>query len=378
LKLHEYEAKQILSSHGIEIPKGIVINTTKEAVNAFEEIGRAVVLKAQVLVAGRKKAGGIIMAYSKDEVEKSTTRLLKTEIKGFPVSKILVQERIDISQELYLGFTIDRSAKRPILIVSAKGGIDLEEIAFAFPEALVKKHISPLYDISHDEALHLAKSIDLSNNVFEALIFIIMNAYKIFKKLDCELLEINPLAVTNKDKIIAVDSRIIIDDNSMFRHPSLQRKSEEMTELENKAIEKNISFVEMDGEIGVIGNGAGLVLSTLDAIQHYGGSAANFLDLGGGAQKELVQFAVELVLKLKNVKVIILNILGGITRCDEVALGLVKALNGNKSPKPIMVRLIGTNEEIGKKILSENGITSYNTVEELIKSAVNRVGDVKQ
>lgn len=376
MKLQEFEAKQILSLYHLVIPRGIVVRTVGEAITAFKTIGKSVVLKAQIPIAGRKKAGGIRMAYTLQEVQTISGELFGSKIKDIPVTTLLVQDRVEIDQELFLGFTIDRFARKPVIIASAKGGIDFEDLARDYPEAVFSRYIDPIIGLKTYELRNLTNAIRLSKNLADEFIHFASTLYDIFISFDCELLECNPLVPTDDGKLLAVDAKMIIDDNSIFRHQQYSRKDEEMTDLEVEASERGLSFVELDGDIGIIGNGAGLVMSTLDTIAYYGGKPANFLDIGGGAKQSLVQNAIELVLEHQKAKILVLNILGGITRCDEVAYGLVRALERTKNEKPSFVRLVGTNEEEGRRILDQKGIPVLNTVDEVARAAVKKIREM--
>ena len=370
MKIQEYEAKRIFKENGINIPTGFLVTTPSEARSASEKIKKPVFLKAQVLVAGRGKAGGILKANDPTQAEITAKVLLNTKIKGIPVSSLLVEEKIDIAQELYLGFTIDRSLRRYVMICSAQGGMDLEELARKNPESIVKKYLDPIVGLRSYHAFVAAKNIKLESRVIQEFILIAQKLYHIFIESDAELLESNPLVVTKDGKIVAADARIVIDDNAIYRHTEFKRSSEELTNLEREALGKGLSFVELEGDIGIVGNGAGLVMATLDMVDHYGGHPANFLDVGGGASADQITEAVKLVLKHPKVKVVLLNILGGITKCDEVANGLVNAIKESKRKAPFVVRLAGTNEEEGRKILSRAGIKYLETMEELGAASV--------
>jgi succinyl-CoA synthetase beta subunit len=333
-------------------------------------------LKAQVTVAGRGKAGGVVKADSESTVRSEAERLFKTEINGLKVRAILVEEWIKAKEELYLGFTIDRSARMPIVLASSVGGIDIEELLRTRSDLLVKRHIDPLVGLMRHQAYQIARSIGLKGEEAKAFTELTLNLYALFQNLDCELLESNPLALAEDGSLIALDARIIIDDNALFRHGEFGQEDEDLTELEREARREGLSYVELDGDIAIVGNGAGLVMATLDTVTIFGGRPACFLDVGGGATEEIVEKALKIALRNPKVRVLFLNVLGGITRCDEVALGLVKALSVTKGV-PAVVRLVGANEEEGRKILRDAGIGYYESLEEAAEAAVKASRGVK-
>jgi len=344
MKLKEYQGKELLQKYGIKTPDSFLITKPEQ----IKEVQGEVVIKAQVLHGGRGKLGLIQFATNKDAKEKAE-QIFKKGIK-----EILVEERIKPEKEYYLSITIDRSEKKPLLMFSAEGGIDIEDLALKNPEKIKKYCINE--EFSPKE---VGKELNLEPMLIEKV-------YKIFKDYDAELVEINPLANTAKG-LMALDAKVIIDDNALFRHEF--KKDETLTELERKAKEADLSYVELDGNIGVIGNGAGLVMATLDVVNYYKGKVANFLDVGGGADKAKMEKALELVLE-KNPKGIFINIFGGITRCDEIAQGLVEYKKEHKLEIPIVVRMIGTNEKQAKEILKKNDIHFIDSMEEGAKKIV--------
>ncbi len=351
MKLHEYEAKEIFKEYGIPVPKSFLLKKGE-----IKDIDGDVVLKAQVLVGGRGKAGGIIFA-NKDNFKEKVEELFNKEIKGEKVEKILVEEKLPIKKEYYLAITIDRLSKKPVIIFSTEGGVDIEE----FPdEKIVKYYV----DIKKPFLPYIGREIAKDMNVDVRIGDIIYKLYKIFKDLDATLVEINPLVITENNQIYAADAVIILDDDANFRHN--YKKFEDYKEV------KPYSYVELDGDIAVIGNGAGLTLATMDLIYNLGKKPACFLDVGGGANREVIKDALRTVLKNKNVKGIFINILGGITKCDEVAKGIVEILKENPNIK-FVVRLTGTNEEEGWKILEENNIPYFLDMQEAGKKIVKLV-----
>ncbi len=360
MKLLEYEAKEVFLNNGIPVPDGVVINTPDELPIHLASMGPGVVLKAQVDVGGRGKAGGILMATNETAIE-TAKELFSRRIKGLPVEKILVEERLPIEHEYYLSITIDRSTRQPMILFADTGGVDIEETARMRPDALRRAAINPLLETVPQFLLRY-----LTGDAPREVASVINHLYGIFCKKDALLAEINPL-VTTRDGVFAADAKLIIDDNALRRQGIAINR--DLTEREQAAEEYGFSYVELEGTIGVIGNGAGLTMSTLDLIHHYNGAAANFLDVGGGAGRERVMHAVRLVAGMPGVKVIIVNLLGGITRCDDVARGIVDAGVNQQ----VIVRLAGTNEEEGRRILSEHSYLMLDTMEEAVKAAVEAV-----
>jgi succinyl-CoA synthetase beta subunit len=361
MKLYEYAAKEIFSKYDIPIPKGSLVLDVNGAVEAAKQMGD-VVLKAQVLTGGRGKAGGIARAKDTTEAKRNAQRILGMEIKGFPVKKLLVEEYRQPFKEMYLGITIDRQAKCPIIMASPSGGIDIEEVAKNSPEKIIKIHIHPLAGLQDYQARTLANSLD--RNKSPEIMDIIKKLYRVFIDNDCQLAEINPLAETESG-IIALDGKMIIDDNAMFRHDFME---EERNSLEEVAKKNGMSYVGLDGDIGCIVNGAGLAMATLDMVTQYGGRPANFMDVRAGASAEQVKSALRIVSSNKNVKAIIINIFGGMTKCDEAARGIIEIFPEIK--KPIVVRLSGTNEKEGRAMLGKYGIHMAASTEEAAKGVV--------
>jgi succinyl-CoA synthetase beta subunit len=374
LKLLEYEAKRVFAEYGIPIPQSSIASTTEEAETIAKNIGGSVVIKAQLPIGGRGKAGGIKFAENPEKASLIAKDILNSKFKGLKVNKVLVEKKIDILEELYLGITVDRTKRSYVFLVSSEGGVDIEEIAEKNPEKIIRHPIDPLYGFREYHSRLLAKRLGFSGREMTALSRIIMRLYSIAVGSDAELTEINPLALT-PEGFVAVDARLNIDDNALFRHPKLveDRESREGLELSSKEIrarEKGLAYVELEGNIGVIGNGAGLTMATLDTIALYGGKPANFLDLGGGATTERIEAGVLLVLSDEKVDSLFVNILGGITRCDYIARGIIQARRRLSSIKPIVVRMMGTNEEEGRRLLKQDGIDTYETMEEAAKEAV--------
>ena len=355
MKLHEYQAKQIFARYGIPIPRGRVTNTAAEAKQIAEELGGNVVIKSQVLVGGRGKAGGIRLAHNPKEAEELATLILGMEIKELPVSKILVDAAVGIAKEIYLGITNDRSARRPVIMASSAGGVDIEEIAATSPEKIIKVHIDPLLGLRDFQARDVAMGIDLPRVHWRSFMEIAKNLWHSFLDSDATLAEINPLVITTEGKLMALDGKMLIDDNALFRHSDLaeirDQDNEAVSEIE--ARKYGLSFIKLDGNIGCMVNGAGLAMASMDIIKYFGGDPANFLDIGGGATSDKVAAALRIILSDKNVKAVLINIFGGITRCDEVARGILTALAEVKTEVPMVTRLVGTNAEEGARLLAD-------------------------
>jgi succinyl-CoA synthetase beta subunit len=379
LRLFEHEAKTIFSKYKIPTPRGELVTSPARALETAAEINAPVAVKAQVLVAGRGKAGGILFSTSPNEAELAAKRLLSTEIKGFKVRSVLVEEKVPIEKELYFGITVDRSNRCYVAIASSEGGIEIEEVAAATPEKIVKVFIDPLQAFRLHHTLRIAKRLGYSGSRMQNLATIFLKLYNVAMDCDAELAEMNPLAETPDAKFVATDTRLIIDDNALYRHPEFRDRligeaEAELLPLELEARKRGLAYVKLEGNVGVIGNGAGLVMATLDAIQLHGGSPANFLDVGGGASADVIAAALNLVFSDPGVEVVFINILGGITRCDEVAKGILEAKRKVGFLKPVVVRLVGTNEDEGRRILTEAGIHVLDSMEEAAKRAVEIAG----
>ncbi|PSO09179.1 succinate--CoA ligase subunit beta [Candidatus Marsarchaeota G2 archaeon BE_D] len=375
MKLYEYEAKKIFRDIGIPTPLGEVVTSVEEAKRAYVRLAqRSVVVKAQVLVGGRGKAGGIKFASSVEEVESATKTLLGSEIKGERVGAVLIEPKLDISRELYLGVTWDRSERSPVVIASSEGGVNIEEVAKTKPDAIKRMHVDPEIGFKPFMGRLLASSIGLRGRVLQSFADISSKMYSLFDGFDAELVESNPLALTSQGEIVAADARLNIVDDALFRHKEFSNNSDERlaeySALERKARQLGVQYVELDGSIGIIGNGAGLTMATLDLIKYYGGEPANFLDAGGGSSEEEFMQALSILNENPKVRLVFVNILAGITRCDDVARAIVKARSSLGISKPFVIRLAGTNEEEGRRILAESGINVYSDMDEAAKKAV--------
>jgi succinyl-CoA synthetase beta subunit len=374
VKLHEYQSKRLFAAHGVPIPSGDVATTSQEARRIAEQLGGAVVVKSQVLVGGRGKAGGIRLAQTPDEAAKVAKEILALEIKGLSVRKVLLDEAADIQKEIYLGIVVDRTNRRAVMMASSEGGVEIEEVARTNPGAIKKVSIDPFLGLCGYQTLALAKGIGLANDYFRGFGRIARGLYEAFLACDASLAEINPLVVTDDGELLAVDGKMVIDDNGLFRHPDLakMRDVDEETPAEREAREASLSYVQLDGEIGCMVNGAGLAMATMDIIKHFGGAPANFLDIGGGAKAGRVATALRLILADANVEAVLFNIFGGITRCDEVAKGVIAAFEEVKPTVPLVARLVGTNEKEGREILDGSGyhLSTATTLAEAAQKAV--------
>jgi len=372
MKLHEYQSKMIFAKYGIPIPKGRVAATAQEARHIAEELGGRVVIKSQVLVGGRGKAGGVKVAKDPQEAEGHATQILGMEIKGLPVRKVLVDEAAAIETEIYFAVTNDRAAKKPVIIASAAGGVDIEEVAAKTPEKIVKVHVDPLLGLREYQARDVAAAIDLPRDYWKDFIRIAEGLWNVYRETDATLAEINPLVITKDKRLIALDGKMIIDDNALFRHPDLaeMRDIDEEAPAETEARKYGLSYIKLDGDIGCMVNGAGLAMTSMDVIKLFGGEPANFLDIGGGAGAEKVAAAMRIILSDPNVKAVLFNIFGGITRCDEVARGILAAMNEVKPKVPMVVRLVGTNAEEGRRLLERAKMITAETLADAAKKSV--------
>jgi succinyl-CoA synthetase beta subunit len=374
LKLLEYEAKEVFRRYGVPLGASAVASTPEEAREAFTKIGRPIVVKAQVGVGGRGKAGGIKPADTPEQAYTVAKQILGMRIKDLPIRKVLVEERLPIQHEVYLGVIVDRAARCYTILASSEGGVNIEEVAAKTPEKIVKHAIDPLRGFRSYHANAVAKHLGYGGKKMQQLGDILQKLYRVAYEMDAELTEINPLIET-ADGFIAADARLNVDNNALYRHKELEAKylesfEGELTPREMEARAMDLTYVELNGDIGIIGNGAGLTMATLDTVMLYGGHAGNFLDLGGGASPERIGKAVEFVLKDSRVKALFVNVLGGITRCDDTAKGIIDARKKLNDKKPIVVRMMGTNEEEGKRLLHEAGIETDDTMEEAAQKAV--------
>ena len=381
MDLFEYQGKQYFGRYNIPVSAGGVALTVEQAVEQAELAKYPVVIKAQVQVGGRGKAGGIKLANNVDEVRTHAKNILGMDIKGHIVKRIWVEHASDIAEEYYASFTLDRSAKRHLLMLSAQGGVEIEHVAVVDPTAIVKLHINPVEGLSLETARRAVVDARISEKAQDGVAAMLVKLYECFTKGDCDLAEINPLILKPNGEVHALDAKVTLDDNAAFRHPEWDeyRATEELDEREKLAREKNLQYIGLDGTVGIIANGAGLAMSTLDVVNQVGGKAANFLDIGGGANAELMTSALEVINSDAKVKSIFINIFGGITRGDEVAKGIVEAMKRVKLRAPIVIRLDGTNATEGREILANAGIPesqliSRSTMLEAARNAVEIAG----
>ena len=364
---------------GIPVPEGQLASTPQEAEKLAKAFGSKVVIKAQILAGGRGKAGFIQLADAPQEARQHAQKMLGQMLKGERVEKLLVAKAVDIQKEFYLGITIDRAKRSPVVIFSTQGGIDIEEVAKKTPNAIFKAHINSLEGLHAYQIRNLLYQAGIDSELFKPLSEIVTKLYTAFTEYQASLVEINPLALTRDGQLVAVDAKVIIDDEALDAVPQLSAYKDTASESpqERLARQHDLQYVKLDGDIGIIGNGAGLVMATLDLVQFKDGRPANFLDVGGGANAERIQRAMEIVLSDAAVKGLFINIFGGITRCDEVARGLIAAKAALKIEKPMVVRLTGTNEEAGRTILEQNGIVPVRDMEEGAESIVRFIHTLK-
>jgi succinyl-CoA synthetase beta subunit len=372
MKLHEYQSKQLFARYGVPIPRGWVTSSATEARHMAEDLGGRAVIKSQVLVGGRGKAGGIRLAKSPDEAQQLATQILSMEIKGLPVRKVLVDEAAAIDQEIYLGITNDRGARKPVIMASAAGGVDIEEVAASTPEKIFKVHVDPLLGIKDYQTRNIAAGIDLPRPLWKQFGEIVKSLWRAFCETDATLAEINPLVITKDKRLVALDGKVVLDDNALFRHGDLAdlRDLDVEAPSEIEARKYGLTYIKLDGNIGCMVNGAGLAMATMDIIKYFGGEPANFLDIGGGASSERVAAALRIILADPHVKAVLFNIFGGITRCDEVARGIVAAMEEVKTNVPMVIRLVGTNAEEGRQILADAHMISAETLAQAAQKAV--------
>jgi succinyl-CoA synthetase beta subunit len=376
MRLHEYQAKQVFADAGIETPPGEVVETADAAREAAEGIGGTVAVKAQVHVGGRGKAGGIELAEDPDEAYEAAEGILGMDLKGKRVEKVLIEDAVDFIDELYVGVTTDRGEGRAVAMVSSEGGVNIEEVAEESPEAIARTHIDPAYDLRPFEARELVYGAGVPKDAARNVTGVLSTLYDLWDEGDADDAEINPLMVTEDGGVVAADAVFNVDDSALYRQEDLAAMEDEAFEddFEARASDAGFDYVRLDGDVGIIGNGAGLVMTTLDLVDHFGGSPANFLDIGGGADAERVQGALELVFDDENVDAVLFNVFGGITRCDEVAQGINDALEAfEELPEPLVVRLTGTNEEEGRELLTDR-VETAEGLEEAVERTVELSG----
>jgi succinyl-CoA synthetase beta subunit len=372
VNIHEYQAKDILRKEGVPIPPGEVATTPDEVEAIAKQYGGTVVVKAQVHAGGRGKAGGVKLAKSPAEAKEIGSKILGMEIKGLPVQRVLVTPAADIASEAYVGIILDRASKKPVFMVSPAGGIDIEEVAAKTPEKILKLPVDTRYGLEPFQASRLGFFLFDDVKKVRAVAKIMQQLYSAFMKSGCSLAEINPLVTTPAGDVVALDAKMVIDDNELDRHPELAALRDESAEAPSEVLARNanLTFIKLDGNVGCVVNGAGLAMATMDLVKYYGGEPANFLDIGGSSNPEKVVNALKIITADKSVKAILFNIFGGITRTDDVANGIVTATRQNPLKVPIVIRLTGTNEEIAMKILQENGFSASSDMDEAVKKAV--------
>ncbi len=377
MNLHEYQGKELFARYGLPVLPGQVAATPEEARDIAAQIGGLVVIKAQVQVGGRGKAGGVKLAHTPDEAYEKARDILALTIKGLPVHRVLVAQAADIAKEYYLSIVMDREKKAPLIMLSAEGGVDIEEVARTAPEKIHRQHI-PLEGLRPYAARALMMKVFPDFSQANQAANILMRLYNVFMDGDTSLAEINPLAVTPEGKVLALDAKVILDDNADFRHKDWDnwRNPEDESGWSRLAREKGLSYVKLDGDIGCIVNGAGLAMATMDLIKHYGGEPANFLDIGGSSNPEKVTAALKIINGDGHVRAILFNIFGGITRCDDVANGIVASLKESPLPVPLVIRLTGTNEEKARQILSDFGLGATTSMDEAVQMVIARAQEV--
>jgi succinyl-CoA synthetase beta subunit len=380
MDLLEYQGKQLFAKHGLDVSDGAAVTTVDDAVAAANEIGYPVVVKAQVLMGGRGKAGGVKLASNEEEAREHATNILGLDIKGHITRTLWIEHASDIATEYYASVLLDRSAKKPLVMFSTEGGIEIETVAEETPEKLIRQNVDPLVGLTKEQALDIATQGKADEDVIEGVADALVALYKVWIEEDASLAEINPLIVTPDRKVKALDAKVSLDGNAAFRHPDHAELGDKanLDPIEVKAAEQDVVYVKLDGNIGILGNGAGLVMSTLDVVAQAGGEPANFLDAGGGSDAAKVTQAVEIILSNENVKAVLFNIFGGITRCDEVANGLIAAFSSLKPSVPFVVRLDGTNDVEGRRILEEAALPNVYAAKTMNEAAEKVVALAKE
>jgi succinyl-CoA synthetase beta subunit len=371
MDLLEYQGKQLFAKHGVPVPDGRPATSVAEAVEAAEELGYPVVIKAQVQIGGRGKAGGIKLAKDRAEAQDHATAILGMDIRGFTVHELYVERASEIDDEYYAAIVFDRSAKKPMAMLSRVGGMEVEEVAETDPEAMRMLHVDPLLGLQDFHGRRLAFESGIAEDVVRPVGAMLAKLYDVFVREDATLVEVNPLLVTKSREVVALDAKVTVDDNALFRHPDVAEMRDLSAEdpQERMAKERGLTYVKLDGNVGILGNGAGLVMSTLDVVAPAGGQPANFLDAGGGSKAEAITSAVEVILSNDKVTAVLFNIFGGITRCDEVARGLIEAFEQIKPDVPFVVRLDGTNDKEGRALLAEADLPNVHTEATMLGAA---------
>ncbi|MBF8261806.1 MAG: sucC [candidate division NC10 bacterium] len=386
MKIHEFQAKAILAEYGVPVPKGEVALTPSEARNAAERLGGAVVVKAQIHAGGRGKAGGIVLASSPGEAETAAERLIGSRLvthqtgpEGSVVKRVLVEERTSITRELYAGIVLDRKAALPVIMASTAGGVDIEEVAAKNPEKVIKVAVDPATQLQAFHTRQLSFGLRLPQPLQSAGVEVFRGLYRAFQEKDCSLVEINPLVVTAENRLLALDAKINFDDNALFRHPDVKelRDLDEESPLEVEASKFGLNYIKLEGTVGCMVNGAGLAMATMDIVKLAGGEPANFLDVGGGASAEQIQNAFRILTSDRSVKAVLINIFGGILRCDRLAEGVIHAVRSLQVTLPIVIRMEGTNVEQGRRMLGESGL-NFITADGMREAAERAVEAARQ
>ena len=376
MKIHEADARRIFADHGLPVPPSRIVTDPEKARGAAGELGCPVVVKAQVLVGGRGKAGGVKLASTPEEAAAAAEEILGMEIKGLTVEKVLVARAVDIDREFYAGMIFDRGSRSPVMMVSPSGGVDIEEVAARTPEKIMKVRVEPAGGLMQFQLRRMTSFLTSDREEAKQIAAALKALYEAFMEVDASLAEINPLVVSPDGRVWAIDAKINIDDNSLYRHPDLSglrdMSAEDAAEMEAK--KAGLSFVKLDGRIGCIVNGAGLAMATMDMIKHYGSEPANFLDIGGSSNPEKVLAAMSIILRDENVRAILINIFGGITRCDDVAEGLIEAGRRLDLDIPLVVRLTGTNESRAREMLGQTEMISASSMDEAVRKAIEAAG----
>ncbi len=377
MNLHEYQAKEMFARYGLPVLPGQVAESAEEAREIAQRLGGTVVIKAQVLVGGRGKAGGVKLAHSPDEAFDRAQEILALTIKGLPVRKVLVAQAAEIARELYCAILLDRSRKLPLVMISAEGGVEIEEVARTAPEKIVRQHV-PLDGLRPYQARALFQPLLQDGKLVQQASDILLKLWRAFWEGDCSLAEINPLAITPEGRVLALDAKVILDDNADHRHREWEfwRDPDDETPGQRLAREKGLSYVKLDGDIGCVVNGAGLAMATMDLIKHYGGEPANFLDIGGSSNPDKVTAALRIITGDSHVRAILFNIFGGITRCDDVANGIVQSVQESPLEVPLVIRLTGTNEEQAREILARHGLAATTSMDEGVRAVIAKAQEV--
>ncbi len=371
MDLLEYQGKQLFARHGVPVPSGAPASTVEQAVAAADEIGYPCVIKAQVLIGGRGKAGGIKVTNDRKEAEEHAQAILGMDIRGFTVHEVWVEGASEIAAEYYTSIVFDRSAKKPLVLLSTQGGMDIEEVADSNPDAIARLHVDPLLGFQDFHARRLAFEAGVDADVVRPIGDMLAKLYDAFVAEDATLVEVNPLIVTTDRRVMALDAKVTLDDNALYRHPDNAglRSTDNEDPQEQMARQRGLTYVKLDGNVGILGNGAGLVMSTLDVVKYAGGEPANFLDAGGGANAEQITEAVDVILSDEKVTAVLFNIFGGITRCDEVANGLIEAFDRIKPEVPFVVRLDGTNDVEGRRLLADADLPNVHAESTMLGAA---------